>query len=267
MKDRLIGEGRTAEIYAWGDNQVLKLFHSDVPEDWVYYEGRVARLACEAGANAPAVSADVVEVDGRNGLIYERVNGVSMVRQLTQKPWLVWKMGRLMAALHAAMHRTTSHELPAQYDRLCRDIQAVPYLSDDAKARIVAYLDTLPAGNTVCHGDFHPDNIILTANGAVILDWMNAARGNALGDVARTSLMLSSKALPPGTTAVRALIIQLLRRIMHSVYIHRYCVLAGVTPEQIDAWWLPVAAARLSENIPEETDWLVGQVEARLRML
>jgi aminoglycoside phosphotransferase (APT) family kinase protein len=267
MKGARIGEGRTAEIYAWGDNQVLKLFRSDVPEDWVLYEGRIARLAYEAGANAPAISTDIVEVDGRNGLIYDRVNGVSMVHQLTQKPWLVWKMGRLMAELHAAMHRTTSNELPAQYDRLCRSIQAAPHLSDDDKARVVAYLDTLPAGNAVCHGDFHPDNIILTANGAVILDWMNAARGNPLGDVARTSLMLSSKALPPGIHAVKAFVIQRLRRIMHSVYIHRYCVLTGITLEQIDAWWLPVAASRLWERIPEETDWLMGIVESQLRKL
>lgn len=265
MKGAPIGEGRTAEIYAWGEQQVLKLFHAHIPEDWIFYEGRVARLACEAGVNAPAVSPDIVEVDSRKGLVYERVNGVSMLRRLTEQPWLIGRMARLMAELHAEMHRAASTELPSQTERLRRDIQNAPHLAQAAKAKIITYLDALPAGNTVCHGDFHPDNIVLTANGAVILDWMNAARGNPLGDVARTSLLLRSAVLPPATHQAKRFIIQRLRRIMHRVYLRHYCGLTGATREQINAWVLPTAAARLAERIPDEAGWLAQLVETRLR--
>lgn len=53
-KGALIGEGRIAEIYAWGDNQVLKLFREWCVPDWVDCEAQIARTVHAAGAPAPA---------------------------------------------------------------------------------------------------------------------------------------------------------------------------------------------------------------------
>ena len=42
----------------------------------------------------------------------------------------------------------------------------------------------------LCHGDFNPSNIIVTANDDVyIIDWAHATQGNASADVARTYLL------------------------------------------------------------------------------
>jgi hypothetical protein len=37
-----IAEGRTAEIYLWDENHVLKLYRDWCPPDWVEYEARIA---------------------------------------------------------------------------------------------------------------------------------------------------------------------------------------------------------------------------------
>ena len=37
-KGPLLARGRTAEIYAWADSAVLKLFFDWVPENWVQHE-------------------------------------------------------------------------------------------------------------------------------------------------------------------------------------------------------------------------------------
>ena len=44
----------------------------------------------------------------------------------------------------------------------------------------------LPDGDQLCHGDFRPDNLVLTASGPVVLDWMTATRGVPVADVVRT---------------------------------------------------------------------------------
>ena len=50
-KGPLIGEGRIAEVYAWGEGQALKLFRDWCAPDWVDYEARIARALCaQAGA-------------------------------------------------------------------------------------------------------------------------------------------------------------------------------------------------------------------------
>jgi hypothetical protein len=55
-KGPMIGEGRTAEVYLWGDGEVLKLYRAGYPAQWVDYEAKVARLVFEAGLGAPAVA-------------------------------------------------------------------------------------------------------------------------------------------------------------------------------------------------------------------
>ena len=46
---QLIGWGREAEIYAWGEDQVLKLFYPSVSRIRVEVETQEARVAEEAG--------------------------------------------------------------------------------------------------------------------------------------------------------------------------------------------------------------------------
>jgi hypothetical protein len=73
-KGPLIGTGRTAEIFAWGDDRVLKLFMEWCPHSWIESEERLSRVVYESGLPAPEVEG-IIEVDGRKGIIFERVEG------------------------------------------------------------------------------------------------------------------------------------------------------------------------------------------------
>ena len=112
-----IGEGRTAEIYIWGDHQVLKLFRAEMLDN-VDYEARIAQIVTEAGINAP-VFGGVVEVNGRRGILYEYVQGVSMLKQMQKQPWSMIHLARQFAEVHAAMHQRSAPELPSQRCSLC----------------------------------------------------------------------------------------------------------------------------------------------------
>ena len=46
-----IALGRTAEVYAWEEGQVLKLFHDWVPTDQVEYEAHIAPAEHNASKN------------------------------------------------------------------------------------------------------------------------------------------------------------------------------------------------------------------------
>ena len=51
-------------------------------------------------------------------------------------------------------------------------------------------LESTPKHNKVCHGDFNPSNVIITADGTpYILDWSHASQGNAAADAAITYLL------------------------------------------------------------------------------
>jgi len=250
-----IARGRTAEIYAWGDGQILKLFNAGWHPGWVDYEARVARAVYETGAPVPAVG-DVIELEGRLGLVYGRVEGPSLLRRIQARPWTFPAAGRLLAELHAALHEKRAPTLPPQRERLERRISAAQPLTPELRARALAALQALPDGDRLCHGDFHPDNILITARGPVIIDWVDATRGNPLADVARTIVLLTGAIPPmPGRRLIEAL-----RGKFLAIYRARYRRLTSAGEQEIAAWLPVVAAARLDEGIAEEQERLLALV-------
>jgi tRNA A-37 threonylcarbamoyl transferase component Bud32 len=84
MRGVLLGCGRSAEVYAWND-KALKLFRDGISAERARAEAKVARAAHRAGLSVPAVS-EVVEIDGRIGIVYERVDGVTMLQTFATRP-------------------------------------------------------------------------------------------------------------------------------------------------------------------------------------
>lgn len=52
-------------------------------------------------------------------------------------------------------------------------------------------------GHRVIHLDLHPENVVLTAQGPVVIDWRNARDGSPDLDVAMSALILAQVALEP----------------------------------------------------------------------
>jgi aminoglycoside phosphotransferase (APT) family kinase protein len=258
---KLIALGRTAEIYAWGSDHILKLFLEGWSGSHVEYEAQVSRIVRAAGLPIPAVE-KVVEIDGRPGLIYQRVAGPSMLAILKEKPWKLTRLARLLADLHVSMHACHVPQLTPQRQRLEANIikaRALPAQLKDATLRKLA---ELPDGDRLCHGDFHMDNVLLTSSGPVIIDWPDATRGNPLSDVARTSLLQRFSAPPPGESIPKVL--DLARRWVDRTYLNRYFQVASADRGQFTAWLPIVAAARLSEEVNGEEETLLALIEGQV---
>ena len=100
--DKPIARGRTADVYDWDSRHVLKLFHSGFEVESVEYELKTAQAVHASGVKAPAVQG-LVQVQGRNGLIYERISGDSMLDMFPRKAWMVFAYSRILAQIHAQM--------------------------------------------------------------------------------------------------------------------------------------------------------------------
>ena len=256
-----IAYGRTADIYAWEEGTILKLFHNWFDLEGIKFEAQMARAVHASGLPVPAVG-EIVQVNGRNGLIYERVTGLAMGELLSRKPWMLLRYARQLAALHVEMHTNPIQlDIPAQRQRLTRKINQAKALPADLKAKTLAALHALPDGDRVCHGDFHPGNVLVTQQEEVVIDWIDASRGNPLADVARTTIIAlgaaASSQIPNPSQ-------KLFVRLFHAVYLRRYFRLCPGGKAEYRRWLPVVAAARLSENIPELEQWLLAQVEKGL---
>jgi aminoglycoside phosphotransferase (APT) family kinase protein len=250
-----IARGRTAEIYAWGKGEILKLFHDWFDEAAIAYESRLAHAVHRTGLPVAAVG-EIVEVEGRRGLIYERVDGPTMLAELVAHPWRLAGSARRLAQLHAEMHSLEIEaDLPAQHRRLEDKIGRAPALPAGLRERRLGELAGLPAGQRLCHGDFHPGNVILAGGGPVVIDWIDATLGSPLADVARTSVLLRGVVARPGASALQKLMLGL----YHRLYLRYYFRLRPGGRGEYRAWYPIVAAARLDEGIAELEAWLLAQ--------
>lgn len=261
--NRPIGRGATAEIYPVGEDRVLKLFREGFDRAIVRGEYESAREAEECGIVTPR-ALELTERDGRCGIVYERARGQSMLRKMLL-PWKSDGAARLLAELQAEMNRRKPRGLPSFRQRVGQGIRAAEGLSEPEKRAVLARLDSLPDGDGFCHGDFHPDNILLTRNGPVILDWMTACRGDPAADAARTVLILGYSEPPDQIPArLREGIRRKQARIV-KIYRERYGELSGLPDERIDAWMPPLMAARLAERRPPaENRRLTEEIRRRL---
>jgi aminoglycoside phosphotransferase (APT) family kinase protein len=141
-------------------------------------------------------------------------------------------------------------KLPEYKTKLKNEISRTGLLTEDVKSKLYEYIDQLADDNILCHGDFHPDNVLIAKDRAVIIDWMTAARGNPLADVARTSIMFKFGDVSEKPYLEKKMI-NFFRTKFLSEYINHYMDISSVKLEQIEQWELPVAAARLSEGIPD----------------
>lgn len=255
-----IGQGRTAEIFAWEEGRILKLFHEWVRPEHVQHEAAVAGMVHAAGLPVPAIDGQTV-IDGRHGIVYDRLDGPTLLRHVVDHAHSVARLARQLAELHARIHTIQLAALPSMRDRLQERIESAEGLPAAARAAALHILESQPDPNTVCHGDFHPDNVLMTENGPMIIDWSEAARGHPLADVARTSLMISLGEPPPDAPESLRWRLNQVRGPLHDVYLGHYLDQNGATQQQVQAWQLPVTVARLAQRIPEEEGHVVGRIE------
>ncbi len=253
-----IAYGRTAEIYAWQEGQVLKLFYDWFEMEDIKYEARIAQAIHVSGLSVPAVG-EIIQVNGRNGLVYQRIDGDTMWKQLSRKPWRLCNYARRMAELHVEMHTSTVQaDIPSQRQKLVSKIRHAKALPEHLKSRALVTLERMPDGDRLCHGDFHPGNILINAKGETIIDWIDASRGNPLADLARTTIIALGAV---ETRQIQGLWMRAFVRLLHAAYIRHYFKLSPGGEDEYKCWLSIVAAARLNEKISEVEKWLITKVE------
>lgn len=161
---RVIASGRDAEVVDLGGGRVLRRLRRPRPLDG---EAELMRHARRAGYPVP----EVFEVRP-DGMVLERVDGPTMLADLAAHPWRVDAHARTLARLH-------------------RDLHAIA----DVDGLRAAFGEPGP-DDVLVHGDLHPDNVLLSPAGPVVIDWANGGRGPAGADVADAWLVLAVAGIP-----------------------------------------------------------------------
>ncbi len=118
-----------------------------------------------------------------------RITGQPLLRHIVQHPLSVLSKIRDMARLHADIHHIDGQGLPDQKAFYLHHIKKAK-LPGKLHQCIVDRLQAIPVLSHMCHGDYHPGNIIVAANGLTAIDWDKVQQGDPAADVARTITLL-----------------------------------------------------------------------------
>jgi uncharacterized protein (TIGR02172 family) len=265
-KGELLGSGMTADVYKWGPDKVLKLYKDKYNEEWIKREAEITKRVHEAGVPSPSVF-DMIEIEGRKGVIFERVSGNTMTSSLLTEPWNFFNYLIQTARLQYKIHNCSTDGIPSQKEKFELAIGLSSEILGDKVKKILDYVDSLPDGDSICHGDLYLSNIIISRHGPVVIDWTSGYRGDPCGDIARTCLIMNSHAVLPGTPDILAEVSRYPKWLSYQTYVNEYVKIAKIKFESIDAWMLPVAAVKLKDKIPGEKKWLLKIINNRLEQL
>ncbi len=241
----LVAAGRTSDVYEYGAGSVIKVPRPSVPESWAAREAHYTSAVHALGAPAPAVR-DVVCVDGRDAIVFERVDGRSLWQHVADEPDRAAAHGRVLADVHRQIFSVgLPLDVEGLVDRMRLKLDAAEVLTEDERNAAKRTVDGLPRGAALLHGDLHPGNVLMSERGPVAIDWFDAAIGHPVADVVRSSLLLRDFGrerphLPGASAAV-------LTR-LHDGYVEAMASCVAAPADVVGAWEGVVAASRLAER-------------------
>jgi aminoglycoside phosphotransferase (APT) family kinase protein len=149
--------GRDADVYAVDKDKVLRRYRDG---HRVTAEAEVMRYAARHGFPVPTVH----HVDGPD-MVIQRLSGPTVAEAALDGRLSPTELGLMHADLHRRLH-------------------AIPVPSGTN-------------GFSLMHCDLHPENVLLTAYGPVVIDWRDAREGPPEFDIAMTAIILAQVALDP----------------------------------------------------------------------
>ena len=173
---RLIGSGRTADVYELDEAWVLRRNR----EDWgdAAAEGAVMERVRAHGYPVPRVRMEEPGTS-RTDLVMERLTGPTMVEAIVAGALDAREAGAVLASL-------------------LRQLHAIPGRRP---------------GTRVLHLDLHPENVLLTPDGPRVIDWATAEDGEPALDWGLSAIILAQVAVDddqPVAEPARAMLVSLL---------------------------------------------------------
>ncbi|WP_433610482.1 phosphotransferase [Dactylosporangium sp. CA-139114] len=155
----LLASGRDADVYALDERRVLRRYRRGGD---VAAEAAIMRYVSDHGYPVPRI----YQAEGAD-LVMERLDGPTMLQALGDGALDLKAGATVLADLLERLH----------------------------KVRVRSATDP---GTRILHLDLHPENVVMTEGGPVVIDWRNSCEGPPELDVAMTALIIATVAVLPG---------------------------------------------------------------------
>lgn len=257
---KIIHKSKTAEIYDFENDTfkgVIKLYHSFIPKELIQLEYKNT-LIINAKISFSVRTYGLLTTNNREGILLDKIQGKNAAELIYRRPFLLKKLIKKIAQTHAEIHCQKSLSLPELEKRFEYALAKTNTISILDQSQLKHYLSHLPKTQSICHGDFHFNNIIFSSSrldNPIIIDWTDSCTGNPMYDVCRTYFLFR---MPSNSKImIYRILANKIKKWVSNYYISSYIEATGQDKNKIFEW-SPIALLILSSNYlsNREMEWI-----------
>lgn len=251
---KLIARGGEAEIYDMGDDKVLRVLWKQSDRSYRSSEtyGYLCPLLRQAHIDVPEIY-EYTNVGERPAQIMQKIDGTTMLKQLARQPFQIPSRIKRLAELHNRMFSVKTDDcLKSIDDRLRYFVSKSPIADKELIDFVLRVYESLPSGNNLCHGDFHPGNILMQNGECYIIDWSGVYRGHFLSDVAHSFLLMKVVPKIPGQNSLSHSMMSAAGRRIANTYLKDILRLQSFDFSEFSKWTVVMSFLRVCYGLPAE---------------
>ena len=254
-----IGAGACGEVFRLDDETIIKLYYPKVRKDEIEQEKALAKKAFVMGVPT-AISYDIVEADGRTGVVYELIRSKTVGELIRADEAHLEDYVDMYAAVCRQIHAIEAEpgQLPSFKDINRADIPNITGITEEERAYLHRFLDLVPDRMNCLHGDLNINNIMVQNGECCLIDMGEFSTGTPMFDLSRILFSMEFAAPPAGEfNGFYKMPQDTVRRILQ-LFLEKYfgCPLAEAEQSYPDAAWLyPLAWFRCCTSLLKGDRW------------
>ena len=242
----VLGQGSRGRVIRLNEDTIVKVYIHETGLEEAREEQGYARKAFIMGVPT-AIPYDIVKCDGHYGLVFELVDTCTVAGFIRQHPETLAENADKFAELLKTLHTTHAqegsvkkmHDIFAQYiDEALRE-----HLEPEEVAQLKRINDAIPQKDTLLHGDFHPNNVMMQhGEDMILIDMADLSSGNPIYDFG-------------------------------SMFIGRYMtdtankeMLLGLAEEDFNRFFMLTLDAYLADKTPEQKECFIRQAQVIMQL-
>ena len=254
-----IGAGACGEVFRLDDETIIKLYYPRVKKEEIEQEKALAKKAFVMGVPT-AISYDIVEADGRTGVVYELIKSKTIGELIRGDEGHLEEYVDMYAAVCRQIHGIEAEpgQLPSFKDINRSDIPNVTGITEEERAYLHRFLDLIPDRMNCLHGDLNINNIMVHNGECCLIDMGEFSTGTPMFDLSRILFSMEFAGAAKGEfNSFYKLPQDIVTHILH-LFLEKYfgCPLAEAEKTYPDAAWLyPLAWFRCCTSLLKGDRW------------
>ena len=175
-----IAKGANGAVYRYDEETILKIYFAKDALPEIKQERENARKAFVLGINT-AIPYGIVRVDDGYGTVTELLNAVSVTKLIRNNPDDMSEAAKYYIDMLKSIHAIEAEdgEVPDMKETALAWADFVaPHLPEAQGKKLRALIEAVPKQNTMMHGDYHTNNIMVQNGEPLLIDMDTLCMGH-----------------------------------------------------------------------------------------